>query len=626
MATQLEDLNSMPLQMLREMRRNPGAYSRALIARTLQEREAAEQPIPRVISIDRGARPTPVEMNFAQYRKPTDRAPTDVEERPAGETPSRFRQDYQRGLSAVAPVLNEKFGSNARDAMARRDALNKLRLSLPNDGIFEYFNRQTPDRIAAPLIRSFIDQNSDVLVNDPDAYQAFVSDPAGFVQMQNRVLTPREQGDRIAPTVEAMAGPPMQMAGAEPDAGPESVPAPFLPPLMAGAGGMPPGFNGTMAQGDADVPPWLRPRAPAGGAVGEGGSTAGGRPVTPMAPVPPQNPAMAAITAGQQAATETAAPAVAAAGAGAEAAGLAEAEGAMSPALKQATDDYMKLINAEGDTDERDRYLALAKAGFAMASSGSPYLLQAVGQGGNAGIDAYQAARAKAAERRLRGAQGTLEVAKIGEDVRRNNLVDKRENRRLTEAERAAQKAEEDRAEARRLQGEGLAIQRVGQEAQAQYYSRPDMRPLGQDEKGNAIMYDAHSQTFVTGPKVASLGNRAGADAEKALEVRQRIVEQMYPNLSREERADIVFGRSNPSASELRVKAREMAAKELGDRFDWRPADKEPYDKAVARKTEEIMGYLRGSGGAAPAAPAPAAAAPPPGATIRYDRQGNRLP
>jgi hypothetical protein len=220
MATQLEDLNSMPLQMLREMRRNPGAYSRALIARTLQEREAAEQPIPRVISIDRGARPTPVEMNFAQYRKPTDRAPTDVEERPAGETPSRFRQDYQRGLSAVAPVLNEKFGSNARDAMARRDALNKLRLSLPNDGIFEYFNRQTPDRIAAPLIRSFIDQNSDVLVNDPDAYQAFVSDPAGFVQMQNRVLTPREQGDRIAPTVEAMAGPPMQMAGAEPDAGP----------------------------------------------------------------------------------------------------------------------------------------------------------------------------------------------------------------------------------------------------------------------------------------------------------------------------------------------------------------------------------------------------------------------
>ena len=108
--------------------------------------------------------------------------------------------------------------------------------------------------------------------------------------------------------------------------------------------------------------------------------------------------------------------------------------------------------------------------------------------------------------------------------------------------------------------------------------------------------------------------------------MRQRIVEQMYPNLSSEERADIVFGRSNPSASELRVKAREMAAKELGDRFDWRPADKEPYDKAVARKTEEIMGYLRGSGGAAPAAPAPAAAAPPPGATIRYDRQGNRLP
>lgn len=589
MATQIQDLRATPIEMLREMRSNPGVYSRALIAQTIAEKEAQEPP-------------------------------------------SQFRQDYEGMKRGLQPVVRDvaDWWKNNNDRASRAAALQKMVIRLPGVSPLGYFTSPAPERQQSKAILDFYNKNREMLERDPDAFQAFVSNPAAFVTMQNRVLTPREKGDRLAPTVEANGAPPApaQMAGAEPDTGPESIPAPYLPPLMAGAGGLPPGFNGTMAQGD--VPPWLRPKAPDGGAVGEGGSTAGGRPVIPTAPVPAQNPAMAAITAGQQAASETVAPAVAAAAAGPEAAGVAEATGAMSPELKQATQDYLKLIgDTGGDTDERDRYLSLAKAGFAMASSGSPYLLQAVGQGGTAGIDAYQAARAKSAERRLRQAQGTLEVAKLGEDVRRAGVREGLDRGRLDLEKDKAAKEAADREATRGIQREELDIRREGQRLQSAYQNRPDYNILGQDENGNAIIYDQRSGGTKVLPGVKATGRGAGADVEKALEVRQRIVNEMYPQLSREERADIVFGRSIPSATELRVKAREMAQKELGDAADYRLAggkDKIPYDQAVARKTEEIMSYLRGGG----APPAPAAAAPSapavPGATIRYDAQGNRLP
>lgn len=522
MATQLEELRATPVEMLREMRRNPGVYSRALIERVAQEK-AQEAP------------------------------------------PSQFREDIRGAARGLAPIVRgaERWLAEGRDAMGRREALNKLRLSLPATGPLSYFTAPAPQRQESAAIRSFIDQNSATLINDPAEYEAFVSDPSGYVQMRSRVLTPREKGDRIAPTVEANGAPPAgpaQMAGAEPDAGPESIPAPYLPPLMASVGGLPPGFNGTMAQGDA--PPWLRPKAPDGGAVGEGGSTAGGRPVIPTAPVPAQNPAMAAITAGQQAASETVAPAVAAAAAGPEAAGVAEAEGAMSPELRQATQDYLKLVNADGDTDERDRYLSLAKAGFAMASSGSPYLLQAVGQGGNAGIDAYQAARARAAERRLRGAQGTLEVAKIGEDVRRAKSREQLDRERLdvdrtryASAERRAEKelgiAEQTLAEKKRqfdagqiTEREKIDAERKLREAQADYYgafaeaTRSGARFSGGGGKdparvreANALVENGVAPDFDTAYKIVRAGTNDMATYQRIVQAEKKALAGQIGNL-----------------------------------------------------------------------------------------------
>lgn len=559
MATQLEELRATPVEMLREMRRNPGVYSRALIAQTVAEKESQE---------------------------------------PA----SQFGEDYRSLKRGLTPIVRgaEQWMRQGQDATGRRDALNKMRQSLPASGPLSYFTAAAPERQQSGAIRSFLDKNSAALINDPEQFNAFVSDPAGYVQMQGKVMTPRETPreappaaprEQLAPAVNAAAGeasPDVAATMGEP--GPESIPAPYLPPLMAAAGGLPPGFNGTMPQGN--VPPWLRPKAPNGGAVGEGGGTAGGRPVRPMAPVPPQNPAMAAITAGQQAASETAAPAVAAAASGPDAAGVAEMEGAMSPALKQATDDYLKLLNAQENTDDQDKFLSLAKAGFTMAASGSPYLLQAVGQGGNAGIDAYQAARAKAAERRLRSASGTLDVAKIGEDVRRNTLTDKRENRRITEAERSAQAAEDDRGVGRDLQREGIDIQRYLAE-------RPEYSFLGQDDDGKAILYDRRSGDTVTGPKVATVGKGGQSVFSQKL---QAFRAAGYAEAEALERAS---GTRRSTAAE-NIRAATMAAKaKSANVMNPKEADK------VYRETyDEVLGVLQDATATAPAAAAPTTRAP----------------
>lgn len=616
MPTQLQELAGTPIEMLRQMRQQPGAYSRALIAQTIAEKEAQE-------AATKKADDTRRQYSLVAEQREKARAATE------NQAPSGFRQDYQRGLQSVAPVyrdverwLGKKFGTEARDAMGRRDALNKLRLSLPNDGVFEYFNRQNPERQIAPAIRSFIDKNSAALINNPEQFDAFVADPAGYVQMQNRVLTPREKGDRLAPTIEAN-GEAMPAAMAE--APPESIPAPYLPPLQAGGGNA--GEFNAMAQA---APPWLRPREAAStGAVGEGGTTAGGRPVIATAPVPAQNPALAAavppttpaaqaIAAGEEAAAETVAP---------ERAAVA----GMSPELQKATQDYMKLIgDTGGESDERDRYMSLARAGFAMAGSNSPYLLQAIGQGGTAGLDSYQQARARAAERRLQQARGTLEVAKVGEDSRRAGVREGLDRDRYALDKDKAEKEAADRQTARDLQLEELGIRKEGQRLQSEYYNRPDYNILGTTENGDAIIFDQRSGKTQTVAGVKPTGRTGAADVEKALEVRQRIVNEMYPNLSREERADIVFGRSIPSATELRVKAREMASKEIGTAADYRftgGKDKEPYDVVIQRKTDEIMDFLRGGRGGIPVpAPAPAPAAVQPGAVIRYDAQGNRIP
>lgn len=74
---------------------------------------------------------------------------------------------------------------------------------------------------------------------------------------------------------------------------------------------------------------------------------------------------------------------------------------AADPGVQQ---DVIKRLMGGPDDKSKDVGLALAKAGFSMAASPSPFFLQALGQGANEGIDFYQKARQQEAENQTRAA------------------------------------------------------------------------------------------------------------------------------------------------------------------------------------------------------------------------------
>jgi hypothetical protein len=123
------------------------------------------------------------------------------------------------------------------------------------------------------------------------------------------------------------------------------------------------------------------------------------------------------------------------------------------PYEQQTADTIKELLS--GINPEKNKNMALAQAGFAMAASGSPYFLQGVGVGGEAGLKAYNeaqdrdtAARVRAAQlgtdlsqsreaKRAHKATETIDVARVGETARSNVAQEGLEGQRNTETQRA---------------------------------------------------------------------------------------------------------------------------------------------------------------------------------------------
>lgn len=86
---------------------------------------------------------------------------------------------------------------------------------------------------------------------------------------------------------------------------------------------------------------------------------------------------------------------------------------AADPGVQQSV---IKRLMGGSDDQSKDVGLALAKAGFSMASSSSPFFLQALGQGANEGIDFYQKARQQEAENASQAAQiqGNVNTTAMG--------------------------------------------------------------------------------------------------------------------------------------------------------------------------------------------------------------------
>jgi len=183
---------------------------------------------------------------------------------------------------------------------------------------------------------------------------------------------------------------------------------------------------------------------------------------------------------------------------------------ALAKSLEEASDDpdAMQAILAEIQgsiqSPEDMRNNSIARAGFAMAASRNPYFFGALGEGGLAGMDAYEKSKQEALLNRVRSADIRSDMDKFSEQKRATGVGEQDAEKRLGLAERNVILAEKD-YEAKQQQyndgkitNEALAQAEVRlKNAQADYYGKKDpsgsstgsvLTQIGTDSDGNPIM------------------------------------------------------------------------------------------------------------------------------------------
>lgn len=183
---------------------------------------------------------------------------------------------------------------------------------------------------------------------------------------------------------------------------------------------------------------------------------------------------------------------------------------ALAKSLEEASDDpdAMQAILAEiqGSIQSPDemRNNSIARAGFAMAASRNPYFFGALGEGGLAGMDAYEKSKQEALLNRVRSADIQGDMDKFSEQKRATGVGEQDAEKRLALSERNVILAEKDYEEKQRQYNEGkitneaLAQAEVRlKNAQADYYGKKDpsgsstgsvLTQIGTDSDGNPIM------------------------------------------------------------------------------------------------------------------------------------------
>ena len=183
---------------------------------------------------------------------------------------------------------------------------------------------------------------------------------------------------------------------------------------------------------------------------------------------------------------------------------------ALAKSLEEASDDpdAMQAILAEIQgsiqSPEDMRNNSIARAGFAMAASRNPYFFGALGEGGLAGMDAYEKSKQEALLNRVRSADIQGDMDKFSEQKRATGVGEQDAKARLSLAERNVILAEKDYEEKQRqyndgkITNEALAQAEVRlKNAQAEYYGKKDpggsssgsvLTVIGKDSNGNDIM------------------------------------------------------------------------------------------------------------------------------------------
>ena len=209
---------------------------------------------------------------------------------------------------------------------------------------------------------------------------------------------------------------------------------------------------------------------------------------------------------------------------------------ALAKSLEEASDnpDAMQAILAEiqGSIQSPDdmRNNSIARAGFAMAASPNPYFFGALGEGGLAGMEAYEKSKQEALLNRVRSADIQSGMDEFSEQKRATGVGEGQTDTKIAQAEREmnllekgynlkVQEYEEGKATDAELKKAEVALRK----AQASYYSeRPrstSKADLLQDEDGNLMRLTPEGGAeYVTDPQGSKIkGTRVGSSGRTAM-------------------------------------------------------------------------------------------------------------
>ena len=250
-------------------------------------------------------------------------------------------------------------------------------------------------------------------------------------------------------------------------------------------------------------------------------------------------------------------------------------------------DQIIARLSGPPQVSDADRGLAIAKAGFGMAASRSPFLGNAIGEGGLAGISAFQEAQREAAANQARAGSLALTNEARKETARHNQVTEgyRTEDIKEKHLDREA------RTNEMKLYHDALM-------------NRGKWTLAGYDNEGHPQLYDSNSgKEKVLGIKVDKPAKGGGNDVFS-----KKLSALKAAGYSEKEATDIASGiKPTDAATAQRVA---IAAAKAKSSTETSPAkQREVYDRVYQETLDSFQG------GAAPRQPA--AAAPATGVPAR---------
>lgn len=300
---------------------------------------------------------------------------------------------------------------------------------------------------------------------------------------------------------------------------------------------------------------------------------------------------------------------------------------AADPGVQQ---DVIKRLMGGSDDKSKDVGLALAKAGFSMAGSSSPFFLQALGQGANEGIDFYQKTRQQEAENATRAAQIQGDVNTTAERANNDVVQAQQTNSQIGIARKNAQTSAQQLALEQRKYDEGKSTDEALKRAQIASYQSSIAYQAALAQQAGQQFFNANDGTLyrIQGNGASPVLGQDGKPIQGATKLsgtggtaQMRNIQDIMHNLGVDYGTALGMLKQGsslaPDARRARALsiAQQMAAGNA-QLFGASPQDQQAWVNQAAQGIEQMMmgGFTADPGAVSPSpqGAAPAAAAPAP--------------